>query len=91
MIKLLVEYEDTSATERYFLKLLVVGKYTFCERMVLWQEYIRWQKLQFCGLFLAKLVNFGLEPHVSDAKTDPYISIGANLFVYLNHIGIQIS
>ena len=38
MIKPLVEYEDTSATERYFLKLLVVVKNTFCERMILWQE-----------------------------------------------------
>ena len=41
IIKLLVEYEDTSATERYLLKLLLVVKYTFCERMVLWQEWIR--------------------------------------------------
>ena len=36
IIKLLVEYEDMHATERYFLKLLLVVKYTFCERMVLW-------------------------------------------------------
>ena len=40
-IKLLVEYEDTSATERYFLKLLLVVNYTFSERMVLWHECIR--------------------------------------------------
>ena len=40
MIKLLVENEDTSATERYFHKLLAVLKYTFCERIVLWQECI---------------------------------------------------
>ena len=34
--KLLVEYEDTSVTERYFIKLLLVVKYTFCKRMVMW-------------------------------------------------------
>ena len=38
IIQFLVEYEDTSATERYFLKLLLVVKYTFCERMVLWHQ-----------------------------------------------------
>ena len=41
IIKPLVEYEDTPATERYFLKLLLVVKKTFCERMVLWHECIR--------------------------------------------------
>ena len=40
IIKLLVKYEDTTATERYFLKLLLVAKYTFCERMVMWHECI---------------------------------------------------
>ena len=38
---LLVEYEDTSATERYFVKLLLVVKYTFCKRLVMWQECIQ--------------------------------------------------
>ena len=41
MIKRLVEYEETSATEGYFLKLLLMVKYSVCERMVLWQECIR--------------------------------------------------
>ena len=41
IFKLLVAYEDTSATERYFVKLLLVVKYTFCKRMVLWQECIQ--------------------------------------------------
>ena len=41
IFKLLVEYEDTSATERYFVKVLLVVKYTFCKRMVMWQECIQ--------------------------------------------------
>ena len=41
IIKLLVEYEDTPATERFFLQLLLVVKYTFCERMVMRHECIR--------------------------------------------------
>ena len=40
IIKLLVEYEDTSATERYFPTLLLVVKYTFCEGMVPWHACI---------------------------------------------------
>ena len=48
-------------------------------------------KISFFGLFLAKNVNFGLDPYTSDSKTDPLIAFGANLFVYLNHIGIQIT
>ena len=47
-------------------------------------------KTSIFGLFLAKIVNFGLNPHIFDAKTDPFIPSGANLFVYLKHIGIQI-
>ena len=39
---------------------------------------------------MAKIVNFGLDPYISDAKTDPFIPFGADLFLYLNHIGIQI-
>ena len=45
----------------------------------------------FGAIFLAKNMNFGLDPNISDAKTDPFIPFGANLFVYLNHIGIQIT
>ena len=37
---LLVEYENTSATKRYFILLLLVIKYTFCKRMVMWKECI---------------------------------------------------
>ena len=47
-------------------------------------------KTLFLGLSLAKIVNFGLDPHISDAKTDPFIPFGADLFVYLKHMGIQI-
>ena len=39
---------------------------------------------------LAKIINFGLDPHIFDAKTDPFIPFWANLFVYLKHKGIQI-
>ena len=41
------------------------------------------------GPFLAKIDNFGLDPHIFDAKTDPFIRFGTNLFVYLKNIGIQ--
>ena len=41
IIKLLAEYEDTSATQRYFLKKLLVVKYTLCKKMVLWQKCIQ--------------------------------------------------
>ena len=41
IIKLLVDYEDTPATDRYFLKLLLVVKYTFCKRVVMWHDCIR--------------------------------------------------
>ena len=46
--------------------------------------------MQFSGLFLAKSTNFGLDPHISDTKTDPFIPFGADLFVYLKHTGIHI-
>ena len=48
------------------------------------------RKLQFWGAILAKIVNFGLDPHIFDAKTDPFVPFGANLFVYLKQIDIQI-
>ena len=47
-------------------------------------------KTSILGLFLAKIYNFGLDPHIFDGRTDPFIPFGANLFVYLKHIGIQI-
>ena len=47
------------------------------------------KNFHFWGPFLAKNINFGLDPHISDAKTDPFIPFGAYLFVYLNHISIQ--
>ena len=40
------------------------------------------------GYFWQKNVNFGLNPNISDTKTDPFIPFGATLFVYLNHKGI---
>ena len=39
---------------------------------------------------MAKIVNFGLDPHIFDAKIDSFIPFGANFCVYLKHIGIQI-
>ena len=41
IFKLLVEYEDTSVTQKYFVILLLVVKYTFCKRIVMWKECIR--------------------------------------------------
>ena len=32
---------------------------------------LRTKKLQILGLFLAKIVNFGVRPHISDAKKNP--------------------
>ena len=42
-------------------------------------------------IFCKKNANLGMESHVPDAKTDPFIPFGADLFVYLNHIVIQIT
>ena len=44
----------------------------------------------FKGYFLAKIANFGLDPYISDAKTDPFIPFGADLFVYMKHTGVHI-
>ena len=48
-------------------------------------------KTSIVGAILAKTVNFGLDPHIPEAKTDPIIPFGADIFVYSNHIGIQIT
>ena len=40
--------------------------------------------------FLTKIVNLGIDPHISDAKTDPFFPFGASLFVYFKYICIQI-
>ena len=48
------------------------------------------KNFNFGGCFWQKIVIFGLDPHIFDAKIDPFIPFGANLFVYLKHIGIQI-
>ena len=53
-------------------------------------NFIKKKPLKFWGLFWAKILNFGLDPRIFDAKTDPFIPFGANFFVYLKHIGIQI-
>ena len=54
---------------------------------------VKFDKNFICLAILAKIVNFGLDPNISDAKTDldSFISFGADLFVYLNHKGIQIT
>ena len=92
IFKLLVEYEDTCATERYFVKFLLMVKYIFCKGWLLRvHSMLNLIKTSILGLFLAKIDNFGLDPYIFDAKTDPFIFWGANLFLYyLKHIGIQI-
>ena len=47
-------------------------------------------KTLILGQFWAKVFNFGLNLYISDPKTDPFKTFGADLFVYLKHIGIQI-
>ena len=42
------------------------------------------------GAILAKIINFGLKPHIYDAKTDPFTLSGVDVFLYLEYIGIQI-
>ena len=46
-------------------------------------------KSSILGAILAKFVNFGLGPHIFDAKTDSFIPFGASFCVYLKDIGIQ--
>ena len=43
------------------------------------------------GAIFGKNRQIWVDPHISDSKTDPLIPFGANLFIYLNHIGIQIT
>ena len=45
----------------------------------------------FGAIFGKKNINIGLDPHISDANTDSFIPFGADLFVNLNHISIQIT
>ena len=47
-------------------------------------------KTSILGAIFHKPVNFGSNPHIFDAKTDPFIPFGVNSFEYLEHIGIQI-
>ena len=47
-------------------------------------------KTSISGAILAKIINFGLKPHIYDAKTDPFILSVVDLFVYLEYRGIQI-
>ena len=47
-------------------------------------------KTSIWGLFFTKSVSFGSNPHIFDAKTDPFIPFGVNSFEYLEQIGIQI-
>ena len=39
---------------------------------------------------LAKNINFGSDTHISDAKMDPFITFGQDIFAYLKNIGVQI-
>ena len=45
------------------------------------------KKMIFFG---AKIVNFGLDRHIFDAKTDPFIPFVPIFFLYFKHIRIQI-
>ena len=47
-------------------------------------------KTSILGAIFGKIVNFGLDPHIFDVKTDSLIPFGTKSFVYLKHIGIQI-
>ena len=38
----------------------------------------------------AKNGNFGSDTHLPDAKMDPFITFGPDIFAYLKHIGVQI-
>ena len=38
-------------------------------------------KISFFGAIFGKIINFGLDPHIPDAKTDPFIPFGADLMV----------
>ena len=59
----------------------------FCGRSAFDVKFIKTSILG--AISFAKIVNFGLYPHISDAKTDPFSPFGADHFVYLNHIDIQ--
>ena len=48
------------------------------------------ENFDFGGYFW-QIVNFAFERHICDAKADPFIPAGVDHFVYLAHIGIQIS
>ena len=39
----------------------------------------------FVLLFLAKIVYFWLDPHISDAKTEPFIPFRAGFFIFESH------
>ena len=47
-------------------------------------------KTPILGAIFHKTRQFGSKPHLSDAKTEPFIPFGVNSFEYLEHIGIQI-
>ena len=47
-------------------------------------------KTAIFGAIFGKNHHFGLDLHISDTKTDTFISFGADLFVYLKHTGIHI-
>ena len=47
-------------------------------------------KTLILGAIFHKTRQFWVEPHIFDAKTDPFIPFGVNSFKYFEHIGIQI-
>ena len=46
-------------------------------------------KTSILGAIFGKHRQFGLKPHIYDAKTDPFILSEVDPFVYLEYIGIQ--
>ena len=77
-------------TERYFVKLLLVVKYTFYNIIVLWPVAfdVKYDKnFDLGAICCKKITNFRVR---SEVKTDPFISFWADLFVYLRHIRILI-
>ena len=69
-------------TDRYFVKLLLVVKYTLYNIIVLWPGAfdVKFDKNFDFGAICFKNHQFWVR---SEAKTDPFIAFWAELFVYL--------
>ena len=87
--KLLVETEDTLATQRFFVKLLLMVKYTLSKewRCRMSDSMFYLIKTSILGAIFHKIRLFWVKTSLFDAKTDPFIPFGVNSFKYLEHIG----